>query len=300
MTTGLKVIKSISMTDAMLVGTNVPETEHPTYNAGATYASGARVILNHKIYESVQDGNTGKDPLTTDGWWSRVSPTNRWKPFDLSSTTRLQLTGPAYYEIKPNTAVSAVMFIDCDGLSSIRVRLIEDGVTHYDSSHLMRPTPSTSSWYAWTFEQRAPRSRLVVQDLPARPRATLRVDFEITASAGYIGTLAFGRAYVLGEGVQYGARVGVQDFSRKERNEYGEMELIRRGNAKTMSLQISVDNKKLDSTDMLLSSLTGTPCLWIGTSRFSALSLWGVFTNWNYTVAYYDQTDLSVEVEEFV
>jgi len=284
MTTGLKVIKSISMTDAMLVGTNVPENEHPTYNAGATYASGARVILNHKIYESVQDGNTGKDPLTTDGWWSRVSPTNRWKPFDLSSTTRLQLAGSAYYEIKPNTAVSAVMFIDCDGLSSIRVRLIEDGVTHYDSSHLMRPTPSTPSWYAWTFE----------------PRATLRVDFEITSSAGYIGTLAFGRAYVLGEGVQYGARVGVQDFSRKERNEYGEMELIRRGNAKTMSLQIAVDNNKLDSTDMLLSSLTGTPCLWIGTSRFSALSLWGVFTNWNYTVAYYDQTDLSVEVEEFV
>ena len=39
MTTGLKVIKSISMTDAMLVGTNVPENEHPTYNAGATYAS---------------------------------------------------------------------------------------------------------------------------------------------------------------------------------------------------------------------------------------------------------------------
>jgi hypothetical protein len=40
MTTGLKVIKSISMTDAMLTATNVPENEHPTYNAGATYASG--------------------------------------------------------------------------------------------------------------------------------------------------------------------------------------------------------------------------------------------------------------------
>ena len=76
-----------------------------------------------------------------------------------------------------------------------------------------------------------PRSRLVVQDPARPPRATLRVDFEITAAAGCIGTLAFGRAYVLGEGVQYGARVGVQDFSRKERNEYGEMELIRRGNA---------------------------------------------------------------------
>lgn len=300
MTTGLKVIKSISMTDAMLVATSVPETDHPVYSAATTYANGARVILNHKIYESVQDSNVGKDPLTTDGWWSRVSPTNRWKPFDLSSTTRLQLTGPAYYEIKPNTAVSAVMFIDCDGLSSIRVRLIEDGTTHYDTEHLMRPTPSTPSWFAWTFEQRAPRSRLVVQDLPARPRATLRVDVDITSSAGYIGTLAFGRAYVLGEAVQYGARVGVQDFSRKQRNDYGEMELIRRGNAKTMSLQISVDNKKLDATDMLLTSLTGTPCLWIGTSRFSALSLWGVFTNWNYTVAYYDQTELSVDVEEFV
>lgn len=300
MTTGLKVIKSISMTDAMLVATSVPETDHPVYSAATTYANGARVILNHSIYESVQDSNVGKDPLASEGWWAKVSPTNRWKPFDLSSTTRLQLSGPAYYEIKPNTAVSAVMFIDCDGLSSIRVRLIEDGVTHYDSSHLMRPTPSTSSWYAWTFEQRAPRSRLVVQDLPARPRATLRVDFDITAAAGWIGTMAFGRAYELGDGVRYGARIGVQDFSRKQRNEYGEMELIRRGNAKTMSLQISVDNKKLDATDMLLTSLTGTPCLWIGSSRFSALSLWGVFTNWSYTVAYYDQTDLSVEVEEFV
>ena len=55
----------------------------------------------------MQDGNTGKDPLTTDGWWSRVSPTNRWKPFDLSSTTRLQLTGPAYYEINCPTPPSA-------------------------------------------------------------------------------------------------------------------------------------------------------------------------------------------------
>lgn len=300
MTTGLKVIKSISMTDAMLVATSVPETDHPVYSAATTYANGARVILNHRIYESVQDSNVGKDPLASEGWWAKVSPTNRWKPFDLSSTTRLQLSGPSYYEIKPNTAVSAVMFIDCDGLSSIRVRLIEDGTTHYDTEHLMRPTPSTPSWFAWTFEQRAPRSRLVVQDLPARPRATLRVDFDITAAPGWIGTMAFGRAYELGEGVRYGARIGVQDFSRKQRNDYGEMELIRRGNAKTMSLQISVDNKKLDATDMLLTSLTGTPCLWIGSSRFSALSLWGVFTSWSYTVAYYDVTELSVDVEEFV
>ena len=39
MTTGLKVIKSISMTDAMLVGTNVPETDHPVYSAATTYAN---------------------------------------------------------------------------------------------------------------------------------------------------------------------------------------------------------------------------------------------------------------------
>ena len=52
------------------------------------------------------------------------------------------------------------------------------------------------------------------------------MDFEITAAAGCIGTLAFWSRHVLGE-VRYSARVGVRDFSPLERNEYGEMELIR-------------------------------------------------------------------------
>ena len=80
MTTGLKVIKSISMTDAMLVATSVPETDHPVYSAATTYANGARVILNHKIYESVQDGNIGKDPPMVGGRGRPPPPGGRRPP----------------------------------------------------------------------------------------------------------------------------------------------------------------------------------------------------------------------------
>ena len=109
----LRVIKSITMTDGMLTATSVPENDHAAWSSGTTYARGDRVILTstHKIYESLQAGNTGNNPTNSPLWWVEVSPTNRWRCFDLSNTTQTVVDAADYYEITPGQAMATASAI---------------------------------------------------------------------------------------------------------------------------------------------------------------------------------------------
>ena len=67
----LVVVSPLTITDAMLTTSNVAETDYSAWSSGATYALDDRVILTstHKVYQSLQAGNTNKDPLTQPLWW---------------------------------------------------------------------------------------------------------------------------------------------------------------------------------------------------------------------------------------
>jgi len=83
-------IRPTIITDAMLYGSDVPETDYDEYAAGTTYAAGNTVIVTdsgvHKIYESLQGSNTGHYPpdnLSGESpYWLEVEATNRWRIFD--------------------------------------------------------------------------------------------------------------------------------------------------------------------------------------------------------------------------
>jgi hypothetical protein len=295
----LRVIKSISMTDGMLTATSVPENDHAAWNSGTTYALGDRVILTstHKIYESLQAGNTGKNPASEPLWWVEVSPTNRWKMFDLSTTTRTVVGAADYYEIKPGLAVNVLALYNISGILTVRVRLTDPsfGVV-YDKSTDLTPLPSESSWYAWFFEERTEQTLFVVEDLPSYPNATLRIDVTSYGTA-YIGALVFGSMRSIGLGVQRGVQLGIQDYSRKERNEWGDTVLVQRAYSSRVSFQTLIDNKELDNTFRLLTDMRATPCLWLGSDRFNSLAVFGFYNNFDINIAYATYSDCTIDVE---
>lgn len=293
----LRVIKSIAVTDGNLTATSVPEADHATWAIGTTYALAARVILAHKIYESLQAGNVGKAPATEPNWWVEVSPTNRWKLFDLSSTTQTVVDAADYYEITPAQAVNAVALVNISGILTVRVRLTDPsfGVV-YDQTADLTDVPTEASWYAWFFEPRTEQTVFVASDLPSYPNAVLRVD--VTSSgAAYIGALVFGTQRSIGMGVQQGVRLGLTDYSRKERNTWGDTVLVQRAYAKRVSLQMLVDNAELDNTYNLLTDLRATPCLWIGTNLYGSLTVFGFYTNFDIGIAYARYSDCSIDLE---
>lgn len=299
MTSPIGVIKAVAVTDAILHDTDVPEDDYPEYSPTETYDEGERVIVlsSHKVYESLQGTNLGKTPGVDLTWWGEVSTTNRWKMLDLSSTTQTVFGTSAFYEFKPGRAVSAVGFINFRGISNARVRLVDPLFgTVYDRTVSLTAIPTLSSWYAWFFEPRTNLLQLTLMDLPSYPNATLRIDFT-AFSTGSLGTLVFGISRTFGLGAQYGARLGIQDFSRKERNEWGDTILVQRAFAKRMSLTTEIPNSQLDNVFTLLAELRATPCLWIGTDEFQSFNIFGFYNNFEIGVQYSDYSELSIDIE---
>lgn len=297
MTQALNVIKSLTVTDATLVGCSVPEADHPVWNILTTYALADRVILAHKIYESVQPGNVGKAPATEADWWAEVSPTNRWKLFDLSSTTQTLVDAADYYEIEAGQAVNALALVNISGLLSVRRRLTDPVFGPvYDETTDLSTIPPVASWYDWFFGFRAEVTQFVDSNIPSYPSAVLRLDFT-TSGAGYIGAFIFGTQRTIGTGVRYGARLSLQDYSRKERNAWGDVVLVQRAYSKKAQYSMSVLNSELDNTYNLLAELRSTPCLWIGSDLYGSMTVFGFYASFDISISYPQHSDCSLDIE---
>ena len=83
----MKVIPPVDITDALLVGSTVPELDATAtgdglgatiWAPGTTYAAGARVVRlqTHRVYESVDNGNLGNVPENTLGTTPAKWPRN--------------------------------------------------------------------------------------------------------------------------------------------------------------------------------------------------------------------------------
>ncbi len=295
----LRVIRNVALTDAMLVGSSVPENDHPAWNNATTYADGARVILTstHRIYESLQNGNTNNPPATSPLYWSEVSPTNRWKMFDLSNTTQTQVGAADYYEIMPGQVMNSVALLNISGILTVRLRLTDPSFgLVYDKTANLTFSPPEASWYSWFFDERREQTIFLAEDLPSYPNATLRIDVTSSGTA-FIGVCLFGSLRGIGLGVQQGARLGIQDYSRKERNDWGDTVLVQRAFAARASFQTLIDNRELDNTFRLLSELRSTPCLWVGSDNYGALTIFGFYNNFDITIAYATYSDCTIDIE---
>nr|WP_315237723.1 carbohydrate-binding protein [uncultured Albidiferax sp.] len=297
MTIGVQMIKSTPVTPAMLVGTNVPENDYAEWAVGTTYALDARVILaaQHKVYQSLQAGNVGKNPLTQPLWWIEVGPTNRWKPYDLSNSTQMVSTSDIYYEIAPGTACTAVCLLNMSGALGVRARVTDPTFgLMYDQTTSLVSVPSESGWFAWFFGERTQQSQFIAMDLPSYPNATIRID---VTGAPHIGVVMVGQLKTLGKGLKRGARVGIKDYSQKTRNTWGDTILKQGAFAKRASFAIPVKNTDLDNVYAVLASVRATPCLWIGYEPFACTIIFGFYSEFEISIAYVNESDCTLDIE---
>lgn len=293
------VVKPIQVTPAMLTATDVPENDYAAWSDATTYALGDRVILTstHKVYESLQAGNLNKAPATETAWWIEVSPTNRWKAFDLSNSTQTAKADSMYFEIKPGQAINAVSILNCTSVREVRYRLTDPSFgLIYDQTYALTSTPSESSWYAWFFAERIEQVQQIDLSLPSYPNATIRIDLT-GASTMAVGVILLGQQKSIGRDVYQGASVGIQDYSRKEKNDYGNTLLVERAYAKRASFTMFIENRQLDNVQSLLSSVRATPCLWIGSANYAATTIFGFYKEFDITISYADYADCTIELE---
>lgn len=298
-TYALKVVKPMTMTTAMLVSSDVPENDYAAWASGTTYAAGARVILTstHKIYESLQSSNLNKDPVTELTYWVEVSPTNRWKVFDTSNSTQTTQADNISYRITPGTVITSFSALNLSGVDTIRIRMIDPTFgTVYDKTTTLLSHPDLSGWWQWFFSERTIAELSVATDLPSYPEADLLIDL-VSGGQMSVGVFLFGQVRSIGLGVNLGANVGIQDYSRKETNEFGDTVLVRRAFSKRASFGMLLEKKDVDSTVSYLAGVRATPCLWIGHGDYESTIIFGIYKDFQVSISYPTHSDCSLELE---
>ncbi|KQP39681.1 hypothetical protein [Pseudorhodoferax sp. Leaf274] len=295
----MRVVRPLSITPAMLVSTNISEADYAEWLAGAGYAKGARVIATsqHKVYESLVDSNVGHAPAGSPDQWVEVGPTNRWKAFDQSNSTQTRAQNFLTYTLKPGKAVHTIAALNLVDATAMRVRVTDPSLgLIYDKTVNLAGQLLVSTWWDWFLGPRTSPKQCIYADLPSAPAADITID--IAGNVGLaVGVILLGQMRTFSMGVQMGARIGITDYSRKERNEFGDTILVERPFARRANWSPVLRAAEVDAFVDFLADVRAQPCLWIGSGRYEAMTVYGIYKSFEVLIAYFDYSTCELELE---
>jgi hypothetical protein len=309
----LTIIRPLTITDTILddsgspPATNVPEDDYAVWNVGTTYAASDRVILTstHRVYESLLSGNTGNDPtlLSSPIFWIEVGPTNRWAVFDTSVSTQTAQANNITYQLIPGEAINSIGVLNITSASELNITMVSPatgspGIVYQETVDLSA-LPLTPDWWAWFYGNKVVPSQSILLDLPSYSDAEITIEL-IGGSDLAVGVIIIGQQQNFGIGIKYGARVGIQDYSRKETNAFGETILVQRAFAKRANFDLMIEKAEVDSLQNALSAIRATPVLWIGSTEYEATTLFGFYKNFDILISYPQHSDCQLEIEGLI
>lgn len=293
----MKFIRPAPITDLVLIASSVAEADYAAWNAATTYATGQRVIRTqtHRIYESPAGGNLGKIPESSPAAWVDIGPTNRWAMFDRALGTRTTAAGALTVTVAPGF-VDSVALLNVSGATGVRVTMTSGGVTVYDRTIDMGDAALLTDWFDYFFADLAPRSDVTLTDLP------LYGDGQLTVSLTGPGAVSCG-AMVVGQAVEIGrtlrgSRVGIVDYSRKETNAFGVVDVVERAYARRIEVAVWVESGRVDYVAQRLAEVRATPVVWIGADgRYQSLIAYGFCKDWQTVIQYVNASETNLTIE---
>lgn len=292
----MKVIRPVTITEAMLVDSSVPEDDYDVYNAATDYAVDDFVIYGHFVYQSAQEPNIGNTPGLEPLYWSLIGPTNRWLMFDQEVSTQTTADESIVVTIAPGM-VDSLALLDLVG-AHVNVAATDGpgGPELYNREYPLDGS-EVYDWYQYFYQPFIEIHEVVLTDLPlygsAHITATLTGAGEVR-----IGSMVAGTVFGLGD-TQYGASAGIIDYSRKQTSSTGRTSFAKRKYSKRLTAQLWLQNFNLDNIFRVLVDLRATPCVWVGTDAagFALITIFGWYRDFNIDIAYPKASLCSLEVE---
>lgn len=251
----MRVIYPITVTPSVLVSSSIPaDTTYPAFTVGTTYNAGDRVILDGQaVYECLISGTVGAIPLS-DALWLPVRPTPKWSMFDgLPSTGYTGVT-------------TLTMSLQVPAIGDVMLIGAEAGTVTVTLPDVTRTVTLTGT---------QARSVYITDLASAGGTMTLTMT---TNSAGFvrISEILIGSVLLLGE-TQYGAGVGIVDYSKRTTDEFGNTSFVRRGYSGTLQAQFALDRTDTDRVLDIITALRAVPCVWIGSTHYGCTVMYGYY-----------------------
>lgn len=298
------IIRPVEITDAVLTANDVPETDEAEFLIGTSYSIGDLVMVTttgvHEIFQSLTGSNAGNQPEDDDLLnpvnWARVSATNTWAMFSDQINDQTEQATSIEVDLTPAALVNSMSFF---GLDAATLRIVMDdpgeGVV-YDTTFTLTDDSGVNDWYAWYFEPTVRRDTLAVLDLPPFASAVITVTISQPSGTAKIGLLTMGAQRKLGD-TDYSTGIGIVDYSRKERDTFGNTLVIQRNFTKRADYVVTVDTNFVATVQSTLSSFRTTPITWIGDVDFPSTIINGYYRDFNVVLSNPTKSLLNISVE---
>lgn len=294
----MKIIRPFDVTPAALTSSSVPETDYAAWSAATTYALGARVIVvaDHMIYESLQATNLNHTPSTSPTWWLAVGATNRWKMFDNMLTSQTSNTNSIVVTIATTGRNDSVALLN---VSAATARFVMtdavEGVV-YDKTYSLISTDGVGDWYSYFFEPIVRKTDIVELEMPPYANAALTITLTDTGSTVLCGACVVGQKRDIG-GTQYGAKVGIQDYSIKTKDAYGNYSILERAFNKRATFTVQISGSMVDQLQTMLASYRAIPIVYVGSELYGSSIVYGFYKDFTVDIAYATTSICSIDLE---
>lgn len=258
----MRMIREEVVTPSALTS-NVPITE-TEWTAG-TYTLGQQRYVGTDLYE-VTVASTTDNPITgaakATPTWVRVGKINRWRMFSEFVAETTVVPSPIEVEIATSPRVNSVSLF---GLEAATVEVITYSGGEETARVLKQMTNvmEVTDWYEYFFQEIVKIEEGVVLNLPSY--GTDRVVIRITndAAPAAVGKVVIGQQVELGK-TRIGYSAGIEDFSLKERDEFGGYKITERRFAKRAEFSVIINAARFHAVMRDLAAVRARPTVFIG------------------------------------
>ena len=298
----MRIIQPEYTNDATLNATNVAEADYPVWNALTSYAINTLLIYVdtnvHWVIRSLVGSNLGNIPtgLSTDTNWVKVSETNRWKMFDLKTTSQTFNENSIDVTLNGLSFVDSVAALNLDGVDIQIIGKDQFDVTFYDETVSLVSVDGIYDPYTYFFSPIVYLTDLVMFDLPVYSLGSYQVIINKPSGIAKCGTLLIGKMIDIG-GTDYGMTIGITDYSVKSANEFGDFVITERAYSKNIQLTANVEKTSVNQVVNMLNRFRATPIVYLGADEYTSSFAYGFYKDYGVVVQYFNYSKLQIEIE---
>lgn len=259
----------------------------------------------HKIFESLSAGNLGNAPhkntynadTNPTGSWLDTGADNRWNMFDTSITSQTSNPDSIVCWIKTTGRVDAAALLNVRA-SQVVITAYDGGgsIVYGPNTYSLVDTTAIGDWWTYFFEPIAFTNDWVDIDFPPYADLLLKIELNNTGQSVLCGGLIVGLSKHLGA-IQYGANLGILDYSVKQRDAFGNYNVLERAFSKRGRFTLWVDASLVDSVITTLTQYRAIPCVYVGPTDYHTSIIYGFYKDFNVDIAYPTMSLCSLDVE---
>lgn len=302
----MKIIRPITLTDAMLTSSTVTEDDYATWSSSTAYIAGDRCIrtTTHRIYECLVNHTnaTPENNLTgTTPTWLEISATNRWRAFDAKIADQTSNATSINYVIAPGERFDSIALLNVEAVAvQIVVTDPTDGEV-YNRTHQLLSTSNVTDWYTYFFEEFYYTTDVALTEIP--PYSTTSISITLTGATAKVGEIILGLQRDLGL-TQYSPTMSIQDYSRKDVDTFGNYIILQRAFSRKLSCDLWLPPGAVDELTRLLALYRTTPLVWIGSDDpqtgeniYSAMLLYGFYKSFSVVIENFAVAGCTLDIE---